>query len=111
MEEQTKLLKQQLEKIISQADLPTKKQEVVELERQTYEAVFWQDAKKAVLVMKKINSLKEEIEEIELIPLLLAEGDLKEVKKLIKKYEIILFLSGHYDQGGAIFSIHAGQGG
>lgn len=111
MEEQAKLLKQQLEKIILKADLSAKKEEIAQLEKQTYQSSFWQDAKNAALLMKKINSLKEDVDEIELISLLLAEGDLKEAEKLIKKYEILLFLSGSYDKEGAIFSIHAGQGG
>ncbi len=61
--------------------------------------------------MKKITALKEQIDEIELIPLLLETGEIKEAQKLINKYEIILFLSGAYDKEGTIFSIHAGQGG
>jgi len=43
--------------------------------------------------------------------LLFEEGEIEESEKLIKKYEILLFLSGLYDKGGAVFSIHAGQGG
>jgi len=35
----------------------------------------------------------------------------KEAEKLVKKYELLLFLSGSYDEHDAIFSIHAGQGG
>jgi peptide chain release factor 2 len=61
--------------------------------------------------MKKINSLKKEIEEVEMLQLLYDENEFIEAEKLINKYEILLFLSGQYDQGDAIFSIHAGQGG
>ena len=39
------------------------------------------------------------------------ENQLEDAKKLINKYEVLLFLSGPYDRGGAVFSIHAGQGG
>jgi peptide chain release factor 2 len=61
--------------------------------------------------MKKIAAFKSEIEDIELIELLIASSELKEAEKLIDKYEILLFLSGPYDRGDTIFSIHAGQGG
>lgn len=61
--------------------------------------------------MKKITDLKKEIEDLEMIELLLKEGQLEDAEKLINKYEVLLFLSGPYDKGGAVFSIHAGQGG
>lgn len=104
-------LKKKLEIILSKAELWKKKEELLLLEKQTYESSFWQDKEKSVQIMKKINHLKKEIEEMEMMQLLLEEGQLKEAEELIKKYEIILFLSGPYDQGDAIFAIHAGQGG
>ncbi|OGK23485.1 peptide chain release factor 2 [Candidatus Roizmanbacteria bacterium RIFCSPLOWO2_01_FULL_37_13] len=81
------------------------------MEKQTYDSTFWQDSKKAAEIMKKINDLKKEIEDIEMMQLLFQEGELKEAEKLINKYEVLLFLSGPYDKGDAIFAIHAGQGG
>lgn len=87
------------------------KEEIANLEARTYDADFWKDSKEAADVMKRINSMKKEIEDIEMMELLLQENDLKEAEKLITSYEIHLFLSGTYDKGDAIFSIHAGQGG
>jgi len=81
------------------------------LEEQSYETSFWTDSKKAGEIMKKITDLKKEIEDLEMMELLLEENQLEEAKKLIEKYEILLFLSGPYDKGGVVFSIHAGQGG
>jgi len=104
-------LKNQFIKISQKVNLPSLKKEVASLEKRTYETSFWQDSKNAAEVMKKITGLKEEIDEIEMISLLLDSGELKEAQKLIDKYEIVLFLSGPYDKDGAIFSIHAGQGG
>lgn len=111
MENKKEGLKKKLEIILAKANLPEKKEAIFQLEKQSYDTSFWQDTKRAALIMKKINDLKKEIEEIEMMQLLLEEGDFEEAEKLIKKYEIILFLSGAYDQGDAIFSIHAGQGG
>ncbi len=104
-------LEKKLESILMKINLPKKKEMIALLEKQTYESSFWQDAKKSTQIMKQINELKKEVEEIEMIHLLLDEGELLEAEKLIKKYEITLFLAGPYDQGDAIFSIHAGQGG
>lgn len=104
-------LKTKLDSIVVKANLPSKKEEISLMEKQTYVPTFWQDSKKAAEIMKKINDLKKEIEDIEMMQLLFQEGELKEAEKLIYKYEVLLFLSGPYDKGDAIFAIHAGQGG
>lgn len=104
-------LKKKLDSIVVEADIRSKKEEVSLLEKRTFESTFWQDSKKAADTMKKINALKKEIDDIEMMKFLFQEGELKEAEKLINKYEVILFLSGPYDRGDAIFAIHAGQGG
>ncbi|OGK18240.1 peptide chain release factor 2 [Candidatus Roizmanbacteria bacterium RIFCSPHIGHO2_01_FULL_39_8] len=104
-------IKKKLESILAKANLPEKKIQLQELEKQTLDASFWQDHRKAADVMKKIGAFKKEIEDIEMMQLLVEENELSEAEKLIRKYEIFLFLSGQYDKGDAIFSIHAGQGG
>ena len=104
-------LKKKLDSIIAKTNIHSKKEEVSLLEKRTFESTFWQDSKKAADTMKKINALKKEIDDIEMMNLLFQEGELKEAEKLIDKYEIILFLSGPYDRSDVIFAIHAGQGG
>ncbi len=104
-------LKKKLDSILAKAQLPAKKQEITDLEKKTYETTFWQDTYQAKEVMKKITQLKKEVDDIEMMQFLFDEGDLHEAEKLIKRYEILMFLSGPYDKGDTIFSIHAGQGG
>ncbi len=104
-------LKNKYQSILNKANLQGKKDELKIDEQQSYEPSFWKEPKKAGETMKKITDLKKEIEDLEMIELLLEEDQLVEAKKLIDKYEILLFLSGPYDKNGAIFSIHAGQGG
>jgi len=111
METTIEQLKTKYQSILSKADLNNKKKELKTLEEQSYETSFWTDSKKAGEIMKKITDLKKEIEDLEMMELLLEENQLEEAKKLIEKYEILLFLSGPYDKGGVVFSIHAGQGG
>jgi len=104
-------LERKLINILQKANLNNKKNEINTLEKNTYESSFWNDPKKASETLKKISSLKKEVDDIEMMQLLFEEGEIEESEKLIKKYEILLFLSGPYDKGGAVFSIHAGQGG
>ncbi len=104
-------LKRKLDVILTKIKIPSLKEEVISLEKMTYETSFWQDNKKAIQTIKKINELKQEIDDIEMAQLFLDEEDFKEAEKIINKYETLLFLSGPYDKGDAIFAIHAGQGG
>ena len=107
----TEELKEKLEKIVQRADLPGKKTESTHLEKKTYEPDFWQDPQNAKQIMQKISHLKQEVDDIEMMQLLFDEGEIGEAKKLIDKYDVLMFLSGEYDQSDAIFSIHSGQGG
>jgi peptide chain release factor 2 len=111
MENKKEELNNRYQAILNKAGLAGKKEELVSLEKETYNPSFWQDSKKAQETMKKINNLKKEVDDIEMIQLYLEENQLKEAEELINKYEVLLFLSGSYDKGDAIFSIQAGQGG
>lgn len=111
MEEKVSQLNQQLKKILLRINPDARKQELIDLEKKTYQADFWKNTSEATQTLKKIALLKEENEELEMIPLLLESKELKQAEKLINKYEVLLFLSGPYDKEGAIFSVHAGQGG
>ncbi len=104
-------LKNKLNNILEKANLPQKKQEVKDLEKLSITPDFWSDPKRASEIMKQLTVLKKEIDDIEMTQLLFEDNQLEQAKELIDKYEILLFLSGPYDKGGAIFSIQAGQGG
>lgn len=104
-------LNRRIQNILEKADLTKRKSDLVELEKQTYDADFWKDSERAGKISKKIADQKREIDDIEMLQLLQEEGQLDEAKSLLKKYETILFLSGPYDKEDAVFSIHSGQGG
>lgn len=107
--------KQELEKrlqiLLEKVDIQKEKEELKNLEAQTYNSDFWQDHDKSKSVMKKITALKKEIDDLEMMQFLLLEDDLETLEKKISEYEIFLFLGGPYDKGSAIFALHAGQGG
>ena len=111
MEDNKAALQEKFQQIKNKLDTSFLKEEVTNLEARTYDENFWSDPKEAADVMKRINQMKKEMEDIEMMELLLAENELKDAEKLITQYEIHLFLSGTYDKGDTIFSIHAGQGG
>jgi len=112
-------------------NLPTKKQRLKELAEAVSTPQLWQDKKKAEKLLRELGNLKEETELIEkmeekfksLKELLKTTpeesgGDLEFISqevasfaKDLKQLEIKFCLSGDYDAGDAILSIHAGQGG
>lgn len=111
MEQKKQELRKKLDSILKKFNLEQKREEIALLEKKTYEADFWKENRQATETLKKINQLKKEVEEVELMQLYFDEEEIDEAEKLINKYEVFLFLSGFYDRGDTIFSIHAGQGG
>ncbi len=111
MDNEKEELQRKLQNILVRLNLPKKKEEISTLEQLTYDGQFWSEPKKASEILKKISILKKEVDDLEMMQLLVEEDDLTAASKMISKYEILLFLSGPYDRGDAVFSIHAGQGG
>ncbi|OGK18580.1 peptide chain release factor 2 [Candidatus Roizmanbacteria bacterium RIFCSPLOWO2_12_FULL_40_12] len=111
MEEQEKELERRLANILEKTNLSEKQKELADLEAQTYDQDFWKDSTKAATVSKRIDFLKKETEDIEMMKLYHEEKAFQEAEPLIKKYETLIFLSGEHDKGDAIVSIHSGQGG
>jgi peptide chain release factor 2 len=103
--------RQRAEAIISKVDPDGKRKTIRELEAESMKPEFWQAHEQAAKVMKRIASLQKQVEEAEMLALLVEEGNEAEVIKEIERMEFALYLSGPYDQGDAILSLHAGQGG
>lgn len=102
------------------------------LQKQTSESDFWQQ-ENALELMRQLaqvrddltlaQTLKELLEEQETIEFLLSQEDEtanyqkqyqqvnQQLAKLVESLQLQQYLSGKYDQLGAIFSVHAGQGG
>ncbi len=111
MEDKKTELSRKLSNILEKSNIPHKKTLLTELETSTYDSSFWADAKKAGETLKKITLLKKEIDDLEMMQILFEEEQYKDAEKLIREYEMILFLSGPNDKNDTVFSIHAGQGG
>lgn len=110
-DEKVKKLRDTLEKIKLKLNPTNLAEELQSLEARTYEPNFWENHEEAAQVMKRINDIKKEQEDCEMMDLLIESEEYEEASKMIKNYEIRLFLSGKYDKSNAIFAIHAGQGG
>ncbi|MDE2588808.1 MAG: peptide chain release factor 2 [Patescibacteria group bacterium] len=98
-------------KIIEKINLESKRYRIKELEAESMDSSFWQDHQSAGKKMQELNTLKKEVEEVEMLQLLVEEGQLEEASEIMDKLELLLYFSGRYDGGGAILAIHSGQGG
>ena len=114
-------LQQRLEQIQTKLDPASRSRQIRELEAKSMAENFWADPQSAQAQMKRLAALRAESEEIESLEKELADAasvaeiveqkDLKRLQKRLNALEIRTFLSGPYDNSGAILSIHAGQGG
>lgn len=103
--------KSRVEKIKKAFDLNKINEKIKEIEKSSADPSFWSDHQAASAKMKELASLQEEISEIEELDNLLAADEEDHLIKKLDKLELKTYLSGKYDKNGAIFSIHAGQGG
>jgi len=104
-------LKQRVTDILHKLNIPQTKLKIEDLGKEASDPAFWQDQVRATAKMKELAALQKEVEEGEFLEMLVAEGNETELRKLVEKMEIKVFLSGTYDRSDAILAIHAGQGG
>ncbi len=108
------------------------REKAAELEKQTFEADFWNDQENSGKVLRQVKQLKDRIKSYEslssrledaivLAELGIDEGDeslipeveneLAEIRKEEERQRIEILLSGEYDRNNAIVSFHPGAGG
>ncbi len=118
-------LQQELADLKQQLNFDAKPQQIRELEAQTLKPNFWADDQAARKITQELSDLKDEVEKITALEKRLSdalamldpalEADLTtettELSREMDSLKIITYLSGRYDKGDAIFSIHSGQGG
>ncbi len=104
-------LKIRLDALLEKISIEKLKTNLKELLAKTYDDAFWANYEEANEVSQEISNLKKDIDDAEMMQLLFEEGHHDELKKIIREYEIRLFLSGPFDKKNAVIGIHAGQGG
>lgn len=113
-------------------DLPAIKKRLLELDEHTNNPEFWNDQEKAQKVLKEQSILRrkrnrytevsEELDDVTVMLELAEEsGDKEELneletmltkfKKTFEDFKLEMLLSGEYDSGNAIISLHPGAGG
>jgi peptide chain release factor 2 len=104
-------LKNRLQEIILKLNLDKKRARIKEIEQISGNPVFWQDQKKAAIVMKEMTFLTKQIKLVQDISDLIELEDFQTADKELGKLEVEVYFSGPHDSEGTILAIHAGQGG
>lgn len=121
MKEQLEALAERLNQLLTVVDLPQKQQQLVKLRQKSEAPDFWQNQTEAKTTLQRLSALQAEVDRIQKLQERLADSlelseavkptDIAEMTGEIEQLEKLKYLSGPYDQAGAIVSIHAGQGG
>lgn len=118
--------------LLAAIPIATKRQEIQDLEAQTFVPQFWEKPE-AKVIMQQLGQLQSEVKEVEGVQQIVndlqalleleqeseddpeliqsIEEQLKLLKQGTQQLEIQQFLNGKYDNYPALLSIHAGQGG
>jgi len=104
-------IKKRATELLTRLDMDTMRKHIRELEAESMHENFWKDPETAAAKMQELASLQKELSETEEFSLLLELGEEEKLKSEITRLEFALYLSGPYDKGNAIISLHAGQGG
>jgi peptide chain release factor 2 len=109
-------------------DLSAKQLELENLEKQSEDLTLWDNRENALVVMKKVADLRQEIESWKGLEksvkssIELAEFDdeslrpdiekeIQQIETVLSQKELSMMLSGPFDRGNAILSVFAGAGG
>lgn len=118
--------------MVSHFDLAQKKLKIEELTAQTMQEDFWNDPQQAQTVIRRLNGIREVVENYEKLEASLAnleesgellkedmdediftlcEEEYTQMEKDFERFEIGVLLSHEYDQSNAILELHPGAGG
>jgi peptide chain release factor 2 len=121
MKEKVEELIGRLDQLIKAVDLPVKKEKLGKLKKLSEDPHLWQDQDKAKNTLQELTGLQSEVDRLESLrgrlkdtrELIEVAGakDISDLEKELRALEKLKYLSGPYDRGGAIVTIHSGQGG
>ena len=135
IKENLKSLAERVKYIFDKKDLSSLQIELDALKPQTEEPNFWQDTQKAKGIMKRVDSIQDDINMVKGLETKLSDlktmielyesekreistNELEELNQMqdqlfadIDNVEVKTYLSDKFDEGDAILSINAGQGG
>jgi peptide chain release factor 2 len=100
-----------LQELSQKLSIPEKREKILQYEAQLKDEKTWQNWELGQKISQDLSSLKKDIEDVEMLEMILEEGDIELFEKEFKRIEVKIFLSEKHDKSTALLTIHAGQGG
>lgn len=100
-----------IEELKKTLKIDEKRKKLLDLKEKSKSEEVWKNWEEGNKLSKEISDLEKEVEDFDMLYLYLENGDEVLIEKELKEFEFKTYLSGKHDDKGAIFSIHAGQGG
>lgn len=128
--EKLESLQNKIEALKKKYNIPEKSQKLAQLKTESQKENVWDNPKTAASIFEEISQIEKQLKSFEEITgqlkslvelaneageddqmLLEIEAEIDGLSQIVEELEEQAFLSGKYDNHGAILSIHAGQGG
>ena len=100
-----------IEELKKTLKIDEKRKKLLDLKEKSKSEEVWKNWEEGNKLSKEISDLEKEVEDFDMLYLYVENGDEVLIEKELKEFEFKTYLSGKHDDKGAIFSIHAGQGG
>ena len=104
-------LHERLNMLRKKLNIEAKKDEISRLKDKMQDDSVWQNWEEGQKISKELADLQKEVEDFEMLELVSEDSNAEEFEKALWEVEKKTYLSASHDKGGAILSIHAGQGG
>lgn len=104
-------IKTRARELLIRLNLDGMRKAIRELEAESMKQDFWANPDTASRKMQELSTLQKELADAEEFELQIELGEETDLLTHIKRLEFALYLSGPYDKGNVILSLHAGQGG
>lgn len=104
-------VEERLQNLKKKLNIKEKESQLSLLEEKIKDPSLWNDPQEGAKVSQSYNTIKDLLEKILLIEILIDDGKYSEAEKEIDSIELYTFLSGKHSDSNIYFSIHSGQGG
>ena len=100
-----------LNELRKKLNIESKKDEISRLKEKMQDDSVWKNWEEGQKISKELSDLQKEVEDFEMLELVSQDNNPEEFEKALWEVEKKTYLSAPHDKGGAILSVHAGQGG
>src|SRR3990167_10493998 len=84
---------------------------ITDIEKKMNAPDFWKDHEQAAKLSREISQLKKDKDNIELLNMLIDEGETPDLLKMVEELELVMYLSGKYDANDCYLTVYSGAGG